>query len=135
MSIRPDISDIGAPFWQGLRERRLLLQCDAASGRAQFYPRPQSLYGEAGVQWREASGQGRILALTLSRVGPPGLESLVPYALALVQLQEGPRLLARISAAYESLRPGMAVQIDWDGAGNEPAFPVFRPAGNAAGNS
>jgi uncharacterized OB-fold protein len=126
MSIRPDISDIGAPFWQGLRERRLLLQCDSASGRAQFYPRPQSLYSEAGAEWREASGQGKILAFTLSRVAPPGLESLVPYPLALVQLQEGPRMLARINAPYDSLRPGMAVQVDWDGSGDAPAFPVFK---------
>jgi uncharacterized OB-fold protein len=125
-------TDVAAPFWQGLAERRLMLQCDAASGRAQFYPRPQSLYSEAGVVWREASGRGSIVALTRSHVAPPRLASQVPYALALVRLEEGPRLLARVLAPFESLRLGQAVQITWDeGGGVAPAFPVFRPADEA----
>lgn len=126
-------NDVSAPFWQGLRERRLMLQFDAASGRAQFYPRPHSLYSEAGVQWREASGLGTIAALTLSRVAPPVLASEVPYVLALVKLAEGPRLLARVLAPYEQLAIGQAVQITWEAGGDAPAFPAFRPTG-AAGN-
>jgi len=121
-------TDLGAPFWQGLKERRLMLQFDAGSGRAQFYPRPQSLYSEAGVQWREASGRGTILALTLSRVAPPPLAGELPYALALVGLEEGPRMLARIVAPYDSLAIGQAVEIDWDAGGSEPSFPVFKPS-------
>ncbi|VTU32027.1 putative nucleic-acid-binding protein containing a Zn-ribbon [Variovorax sp. PBL-H6] len=121
-------SDLGAPFWQGLRERKLMLQFDAVSSRAQFYPRPQSLYSEAGVEWREASGRGTILALTLSRVSPPHLAGEVPYPLALVALEEGPRMLARIVAPYENLAIGRAVEIAWDAGGSEPSFPVFRPS-------
>lgn len=128
-------NDVSAPFWQGLRERRLMLQFDAASGRAQFYPRPQSLYSEAGVQWREASGLGTIAALTLSRVGPPALANDVPYALALVKLAEGPRLLARILAPHAQLAIGQPVQITWETDGNAPAFPAFRPIGTAGGHS
>jgi uncharacterized protein len=122
-----DITDIGAPFWEGLRERKLMLQFDRASGRAQFYPRPLSVYSESGFEWREASGRGTIFALTLSRVAPPALEKNVPYALALVQLEEGPRMLARIDAPYESLRPGQPVHVAWDSMGELPAFPIFKP--------
>ena len=126
---RPD-TDMSQPFWQGLRERKLMLQFDRASGRAQFYPRPQSLTSEAGLQWREASGRGTIFALTLSRVAPPALADQVPYALALVQLEEGPRVLARISAPYESLRMGQPVCVDWDRTQQGPAntFPLVKPA-------
>ncbi|VTU36530.1 putative nucleic-acid-binding protein containing a Zn-ribbon [Variovorax sp. PBS-H4] len=120
------LTDISAPFWNGLRERKLMLQFDNATGRAQFYPRPQSLFSESGVQWRPASGRGAIFALTHSRVAPPALEKLVPYALALVQLAEGPRVLARIDAPYGSLAIGQAVAIDWDSTGE--GFPVFKPA-------
>ena len=101
---------------------------DRASGRAQFYPRPQSLYGEAGVEWREASGRGTIFALTLSRVGPPQLAGAVPYPMALVQLAEGPRVLARVNAPYEQLAAGQAVEVDWNHPDSRRAFPVFRPA-------
>jgi hypothetical protein len=124
-------TDLGAPFWQGLQERKLMLQFDAASGRAQFYPRPQSLYSEAGVQWREASGRGRIAALTRSRVAPPALADRVPYALALVQLEEGPRMLARIAAPCERLAIGQAVEIAWEEGDTASSFPVFKPADRA----
>ena len=122
------LPDVGAPFVRGLREGRLMLQFDRASGRAQFYPRPQSLYGEAGVEWREASGRGTIFALTLSRVGLPQLAGAVPYAMALVQLAEGPRMLARVNAPYEQLAVGQAVEVDWNHPDSRRAFPVFRPA-------
>jgi hypothetical protein len=126
MSQSTPLPDVGAPFLQGLRDRRLMLQFDRRSGRAQFYPRPQSLYGEDGVEWRAASGRGTIFALTLSQVAPPQLQNAVPYALALVQLDEGPRMLARVNGQYESLRIGQPVMVDWDHP-DTPSFPVFRP--------
>ena len=135
MNMDPRHSDVAEPFWAGLREHRLMLQCDAASGRAQFYPRPQSLYSEAGVVWREASGHGTIAALTLSRVAPPALADQVPYALALVQLEEGPRLLARVLAPYDQLAIGQAVQITWEEGGDVPAFPAFRPTDVTGGRT
>jgi hypothetical protein len=122
----PD-TDISQPFWQGLRERKFMLQFDRASGRAQFYPRPQSLTSEAGLEWREASARGTIFALTLSRVAPPALADQVPYALALVQLEEGPRVLARIAAPYERLRIGQPVRVDWDSTPVN-TFPLFMPS-------
>jgi uncharacterized OB-fold protein len=122
-----DAANLSDPFWQGLKDRRLMLQFDEVSGRAQFYPRPQSLYGEAGVAWRQASGRGVILALTLSHVGPPAMTALLPYPLALVRLDEGPRMLVRIDAAYASLSIGQGVRVAWH-AGDEGAFPVFEPA-------
>jgi uncharacterized OB-fold protein len=121
-------TDIGQPFWEGLARRQLMLQFDAASGRAQFYPRPQSLYSEAGVQWRAASGRGTVAALTRGRVSPPHLAGAVPYVLALVQLEEGPRMLARIAAPFETLAIGQAVAVAWEATGEAPAFPVFAPA-------
>ncbi len=121
-------TDLGRPFWDGLKERRLMLQFDVASGRAQFYPRPQGLHGEAGVEWREASGRGTIAALTLSHVSPPHLAEAVPYVLALVKLTEGPRMLVRVDAPYRSLAIGQPVAVSWDATGEQPAMPVFRPA-------
>lgn len=127
-----DGNDMSGPFWQAARAHKLLLQFDRKTGRAQFYPRPQSLYSEHGTEWREACGRGKLLALTLSRVAPKALEHLAPYALGLVQLEEGPRLLARIDAPYESLRIGQALTLAWDDrtsglAGAAPIY-LFCPA-------
>ena len=129
MNFSPEITDVNRPFWDGLRQQKLMLQFDRATGRAQFYPRPLGLQGNAGVEWREASGRGTIAALTLSHVAPPALASLVPYVLALVQLAEGPRLLARVAAPYAQLRLGQDVEVAWESMGDGPAFPQFKPAG------
>lgn len=129
MSETTRTSDISARFWDAAKAHRLLLQFDRHTGRAQFYPRPQSLYSEHGTEWREASGRGTLVALTLSRVAPPALAHLAPYALGLVQLEEGPRLLARIDAAYEQLRIGQALTLAWDESGPGPLpIYIFRPA-------
>ena len=127
MSPTHPLPDVGAPFFQGLRDRRLMLQFDRANGRAQFYPRPQSLFSEAGVEWRPASGRGTLFALTQSGVAPPHLQNAVPYAMALVKLEEGPRMLARVNAPYDSLSIGQAVTVDWDHPDSR-SFPVFKPA-------
>ena len=134
MSQSPVPPDVGAPFRDGLRARRLVLQYDKASGRAQFYPRPQSVYcavGAAGIEWREASGRGAIFALTESHVAPPRLQHAVPYALALIVLAEGPRMLARVDAPFAQLRIGQAVEVDWDHPDSTGAFPVFKPSASA----
>lgn len=128
MSQSPVPPDVGAPFREGLHARRLMLQYDKASGRAQFYPRPLGVYGAAGVEWREASGRGAIFALTESHVAPPRLQHAVPYALALVVLAEGPRMLARVDAPFAQLRIGQAVEVDWDHPDTAGAFPVFKPS-------
>jgi uncharacterized OB-fold protein len=125
-------TDVAEPFWAGVRERKLMLQFDAISGRAQFYPRPQSLYSEAGVHWRQASGRGTIFALTQSRVAPPALAERVPYALALVKLEEGPRMLARVLAPFDQLTMGQPVHITWEEGGVVLAFPAFQPSGTTA---
>jgi hypothetical protein len=122
------LPDVGAPFVEGLRERKLMLQFDRRTGQAQFYPRPLSLHSESGIEWRAASGRGTIFALTDSRVGPPQLKDAVPYALALVRLQEGPRMLARVNGPAASLAPGDAVEVDWGHPDSVRAFPVFKPA-------
>lgn len=127
MSTQAPLPDVGAPFIEGLREHRLMLQFDRGTGRAQFYPRPQSLDSAAGTEWRAASGRGTIFALTLSRVGPPALAQAVPYPLALVRLDEGPRLLARVNAPIGTLRPGLGVEVDWNHPDSTRAFPVFKP--------
>ena len=81
------------------------LQFDQSTGRAQFYPRPLSLYSEAGTQWREASGRGTIFALTLSRVSPP--------ALAARTVREDPdeRFLAQVAATLEAIAAGERVRV------------------------
>jgi len=114
------------PFWRACAERRLIVQRCAACGAHQFYPRPLCLACESvRVEWVEAAGRGRIYSLATVRV--PVVEELKPpYLLALVDLDEGVRLLTNIEG--ESARIGDRVEVAWRDREGLPPVPVFRLA-------
>jgi uncharacterized OB-fold protein len=114
------------PFWEAARRHELVLQRCGACGAHQFYPRPFCVECSSDdVAWVAARGEGEIYALTTVRIQiAPEFEP--PYAVALVQLDEGPRLLGRIAGA-ETCRIGSRVRIDWHERGDEPPLPQFLP--------
>lgn len=99
MSTREDrtapIADaLTEPYWRGLREERLLLQRNPATGAYQHYPRPFCLDdARRSPEWSDASGHGTIYSQTVVHRGSP-LPG--PRVIALVDLDEGPRVLAEI---------------------------------------
>ncbi|MCZ8018490.1 OB-fold domain-containing protein [Novosphingobium sp.] len=82
-------------FWQALGEGRFLLQqCTACT--ALRFP-PGSICAEcpgSETLWIEASGRGTLYALTTVHAGPPALMRDGPYTRAIVDLDEGVRLIA-----------------------------------------
>jgi uncharacterized OB-fold protein len=117
------------PFWQATKERRFLLQYDAQADRYQFYPRPISLYSKASLEWREAAGEGVLIAQTLCHTPAPGYSALTPYILAIVQLKEGPRVFARvIDAKYDDLKIGQKMKIAWGEELGDGREYLFAPA-------
>jgi uncharacterized OB-fold protein len=128
MSIETD-HDIDAVFSDGLRQKRLLLQIDTATHCAQFFPRPLSLHSEGGMRWIEASGSGKIVALTVNRLSEPG----APFLLAWIRLEEGVRILARVEGEPEGLSPGQAVSLSWQPGGDQcaPIFRAIKPNGDS----
>jgi uncharacterized protein len=83
-------------YWAAAAERRLLVQRCTECGHHQFYPRPFCLAcGSRQVAWREVRGRGWVYSMTTVRIRvhpqlPP------PYVVALVELDEGPRLLTNV---------------------------------------
>ena len=127
-------SDLGAadpttePFWQACAERRLIVQRCTACGARQFYPRPFCLACESGsLDWVEVEGFGTIYSLTTVRI-PVSDELVPPYLLALVDLDEGPRLLTNIEASTAEI--GDRVTLAWRARDGLPPLPVFRLAGS-----
>jgi uncharacterized protein len=111
-------------FWQACRDRRILVQrCDDC-GHHQFYPRPLCLACESThVGWAEAKGQGTVYSATIVRV-PVTDELPPPYALAIIQLDEGPRLLTNIEGLDAKI--GDRVDVAWRTREPLPPLPVFR---------
>lgn len=84
------------PWWDATREKRLVVQACSDCGHRQHHPRAIcTSCGATDLGVIEASGRGRIASWTVVHRAPdPRLA--VPYVLALVDLDEGPRLLTRL---------------------------------------
>jgi uncharacterized OB-fold protein len=104
-------------FWEAARAHRLLLpQCNAC-GEFWFPPTQRCTHClSADFAWREASGAGRIYSFVVyHRVYHPGFEGDVPYVVAIVELDEGPRLISNIAGvAPDAVRCDMRVKVIFD---------------------
>ncbi|MGE4238991.1 MAG: Zn-ribbon domain-containing OB-fold protein [Ramlibacter sp.] len=87
-----------APFWRAVHEGRFVLPTCGDCGKRHFYPRALCPHCRSlNVKFAPAAGQGTIYSYTVNRQ-PAGAEFAadVPYVVALVTLDEGPRMLTRI---------------------------------------
>jgi len=126
----PTIDAESRPFWQALRERRLAIMRCGACGEHFFYPRLLCPHcHDAAVEWVDASGRGKIYTFTIARrPAGPAFKADVPYVVALVELEEGPRLMTNIvTSDVESLRIGQAVRVVFDDVTDEVTLAKFAP--------
>ncbi|MBR0898915.1 OB-fold domain-containing protein [Bradyrhizobium tropiciagri] len=126
---RPDIYMNTSPFWEAAKQRRLMLQYCKDSNRYQWFPRPVSIYsGKRNLEWREASGKGILYTWTNTLVPWPDHEDRVPYVCALVDLQEGVRMLVNlINCDASKFREGLPVRLAWEKLSDDFNVPVFEP--------
>jgi hypothetical protein len=120
------MSDTGPEtVWRtALADGRFLLPHGRRSGRAFFPPRPMEPGTGDAIDWHEASGAGTVHAVTLIHPKPPE----PPRAVVLVDLAEGPRLMARVDGIDPaSIEIGMAVTAHIVEEAGQPLL-AFRPA-------
>jgi len=125
------------PFWAGTRAGELRLQWCTECGEPQFFPRPWCRFcGCPDLEWRVASGEGTVYAHTVVGrvVQEPAFREEVPYALAYVDLAEGPRMFtALVDCEPGAVENGMPVEVVFDRVTDEVVLPKFRPV--ASGES
>jgi uncharacterized OB-fold protein len=111
-------------FWEAASRRELVVQRCAVCASYQFYPRPMCLgCGATSLEWRPVTGGATVYAATTVRLQiDPGLPA--PYVVALVDLDEGPRLLTNIDGEVSI---GDRVQVTWRERGDAPPLPIFAP--------
>jgi uncharacterized OB-fold protein len=119
------------PYWAAAKDGRLLIQRCSACGRAFFYPRPfcPTCWSD-DVSWEEASGRATLYTWSVVRQNDlPPWPDRVPYVAAVVDLDEGPRMLTNIEGCdAEDLQVGMALQVAFREETDDITLPVFRPA-------
>jgi uncharacterized OB-fold protein len=131
----PTIDSASAPYWDAARNGRLLIAKCETCERVHHYPRPFCPYcWSEDVHPVQASGTGTLY--TYSTVYANDLAPFnerLPYVAAIVELDEGPRLMTTIEGAEpEHLRVGMPVTAAFRPvAGHDPNSPyltVFTPS-------
>ncbi|RYE04462.1 MAG: Zn-ribbon domain-containing OB-fold protein [Sphingomonadales bacterium] len=127
----PTINPETAPFWEATKRGVLLLPKCQTCQRTIWYPKTFcSACGTVGVDWYEASGRATIYSYTImhaKRAAGPYAD-VVPYVIAVVELEEGPRLMTNIvDADPESLAIGQPVAVVFHPTENGVALPRFRP--------
>jgi len=121
------------PYWDGAREGRLMIpRCDAC-GKAFMYPRVLCPHcGAREITWIRASGRGRLFSFEIAhQILNRAFKVKTPLVLAMVELEEGPRLLTNLVEVEPDparLRCDMPVEVVFERLTDEITLPMFRPA-------
>lgn len=119
------------PVWDGLREGRLLIKRCASCGRAHYYPRTFCPHcWSTDVDWEEASGQGTVYTFSVVHQNDlPPFNERVPYVAAIVELDEGPRMMTNIvDCELDGLAVGQRVEVTYRALSDDVTVPLFTPA-------
>ncbi|MER5777873.1 OB-fold domain-containing protein [Streptomyces sp. NPDC002039] len=99
----PEVDDFTRPYWGAAAQGRLLVRRCADCGRAHHYPRefcPYCWAGEERVTWEQAGGRAVLYTWSvIHRNDLPPFGERVPYVAAVVDLEEGPRLMTELVSA------------------------------------
>ena len=120
------------PFWEGCAAGELRLQ--RCLRCVEFYFPPRAICPKcwsADVEWEVVSGRATLHSYVISHRPAPGFAADAPYPIALVKLEEGPRLMSNIveiDNVPEKLVLDMPLEVTFEERG-ELTIPQFRPAG------
>ena len=132
----PDRRPEGDTFWEAAKEHKFLLPVDE-SGKPFWYPRALSPRTLQPVDYIEAAGTGTVYTYSIHHFGPTkAYKGEPPYAVALVDLDEGVRVMTNLvkdEEGYPTLDPedvkiGMKVRVVFHDVTDEISLPKFTPA-------
>jgi uncharacterized OB-fold protein len=135
--MEPPVGPESAEFWEATREGRLLVQWCTPCDQGIFYPRAfcpscgNSGVGQ-GLAWRTATGKATVYSFTIEHnpaATGANFSGGEPYVVALVELEEGVRMLTNIiGCPPEAVTVGMAVALTWEPLSDGRQLPQFSPA-------
>ncbi len=125
---RPALTQDNRFFFDGAKEHKLLIQRCTECGTLRHPPRPSCAHCRS-FEWDAvtASGRGTIYSYTVNHY--PKVPSFdYPLVVALVELEEGTRLIANVTdITPETVAIGMPVQATFVAFDDDLTLPVFRP--------
>ena len=121
------------PYWDGLKDEKLMLPKCEDCGKAFFYPRIACPHCHSrNVGWTQASGKGKLYSFEIAyRSLNPAFKIEPPYVLAMIELEEGPRMMSNlinVEATPEALKIDMPVEVVFEKQNDDVTIPLFQPA-------
>ena len=123
-------SALPRPFWEASARGEFRIQVCERCGARIFYARPACTEcGARELRWQASSGRGTVYSYTIARRPThPAFAARVPYVIAIVELEEGPRVTTNITGCDpETVAIGMPVEVAFEEAVDGIAIPVFQP--------
>ena len=119
-------------FWDGCKAGELRLQrCTDCDGGSYFPPRPFCpKCGSRKVEVYPASGKAVLWSYVINKRPRPDMGT-EPYAIAVVKLEEGPKMMTNIiNCPIERVHIGMPVRVVFETVSDDVALPLFEPEGD-----
>jgi len=120
-----------AALWRGLQENKLLLQHCADCGHVQYYQQAICrACGHENLVHRAASGRGRVYSFSVVHRAPgPAFKADTPYAVILVELEEGPRMISTYTGGSpDDVTFDMDVVLTFEKVSDDITLPRFKKA-------
>jgi uncharacterized OB-fold protein len=119
-----------APFFEGARQGQLVVQACGECGTLRFPA--QELCANclsSQADWVKMSGRGEVYSYNvMHQVYHPGFAAEVPYAVVVIKLEEGPKLVSNlVGVKPHEIRCGMPVEVVFEELNDQITLPKFRP--------
>lgn len=117
-------------FYQFCKQHQLRFQRCATCHTWRHMPRESCpSCGSFEWSWERSTGKGKVFSWTVvHRALHPAFAEEVPYAAAVIELDEGVRMISHVvGIAPEALQIGMPVEVVFDDVTPETTLPKFRP--------
>ncbi|HZP57451.1 MAG TPA: Zn-ribbon domain-containing OB-fold protein [Dehalococcoidia bacterium] len=117
-------------FFEGLRRHELMLMRCKRCGAWRLPSRPRCPdCWSMDTEWARASGRGTLYSFAVMHQKlHPAFAERVPYQFAVIELEEGPRIVSSVTAPADELRVDMPVTAVYDDVGEDATVLRFAPA-------
>ena len=127
----PEPTPLSKPFWDGVRQHKLLVQKCSSCGKLRHIPKPLcSSCLSQEYTWAPLTGRGHVYTYTIMNRAPAvGFQEDLPYAVALVELEGGIRMISNIvGCTPQEVRIGMPVKAVYEDVNDQISLFKFAPA-------
>jgi uncharacterized OB-fold protein len=88
--------------------------------------------GSNKMEWADVSGKGKLVSFTVIHIAPDEFVDEAPYFIAIVELDEGTRVSARL-LGFDPLKPeevklGIPLKLDYEKGASGKTYIAFKPA-------